>query len=89
MGERKSCLSLSNLGAAGLPEEMGQYVERLDFILGVQNTTHYNCGVISYKDHLQLNLVRNIQETELEMALYQTLRSLDIPVKVQSNQPQM
>ena len=38
VGERKSCLSLSNLGAVKLPEAMVPYVERLDFILGVQAT---------------------------------------------------
>ena len=89
VGERKSSLTLSNLGDVKIPEQMQSFVTRFDFILGVQSTAPYNCGVISYKDHLQLNLVRNIQETQLEMALYQTLRALDIPVKVQSNQPQM
>lgn len=85
VGERKSCLSLSNLGAAGLPEEMGQYVERLDFILGVQNTTHYNCGVISYGDTLRMNFTRNIRESELEYHVYRVLRELGVPVTVDSN----
>jgi acetyl esterase/lipase/NRPS condensation-like uncharacterized protein len=85
VGERKSCLTLSNLGNVELPEEMKPYVERFDFILGVQATAPYNCGVISYGDHLYMNLIRNIREPVLERQLYQVLRELGIPVQVQSN----
>ena len=60
VGEKKSCLSISNLGAVKLPEEMKEYVERLDFILGVQATNPYNCGVLSYGDILYINFIRNI-----------------------------
>ena len=36
VGERKSCLCLSNLGAVELPEVMAPYVRRVDFIIGVR-----------------------------------------------------
>ena len=85
VGERKSSLSLSNLGAVKLPEAMAPYVQRLDFILGVQNTAPYNCGVISWGNTLYLNLIRNIRESELEYALYCVLRDLGIPVTAESN----
>ena len=85
VGECKSCLSISNLGAVRLPEEMEPYVERLDFILGVQATAPYNCGVISYGGTLYLNLIRNIKESELEYHFYKVLRELGIPAEVQSN----
>ena len=85
VGERKSTLSLSNLGAAKLPEVMNAYVERMDFILGVQSTAPYNCGVISWGDTLYMNFIRNIREPELEYALYRVLRDQGIPVTVESN----
>ena len=85
VGERKSCLSLSNLGAAKLPEEMAPYVERLDFILGVQSRAPYNCGAISWGNSLNINFIRNIREPELEYSFYLRLRELGIPVTVQSN----
>jgi hypothetical protein len=87
VGERKSCLSLSNLGAVKLPEVMMPYVERMDFILGMQNTGVYNCGVLSFGDQLNINFVRNIREPKLESAFYQVLRDMGIPVQVRSNQP--
>ena len=85
VGERKSCLSLSNLGAVRMPAEMAPYVERLDFILGVQSTAPYNCGVISWGNTLNINFIRNIREPELEYSFYRCLRELGIPVTVQSN----
>jgi hypothetical protein len=85
VGERKSCLTLSNLGVVQLPKEMKPYVERFDFILGVQATAPYNCGVISYGEHLYMNIIRNIREPLLESKLHQVLRELGISVHVQSN----
>lgn len=86
VGERKSCLSLSNLGAVRLPEAMVPYVERLDFILGIQATAPYNCGVVSWGDTLFINIIRNIREPELEYHLHCVLRDLGLPVQVRSNQ---
>ena len=85
VGERKSCLSLSNLGAVTVPEEMKPYITRFDFILGVQATAPYNCGVLSYGDTLYVNFIRSIREAKLESRFHQVLRELGIPVEVQSN----
>lgn len=84
-GEKKSCLSLSNLGAVKLPLEMVPYVQRMDFILGVQATAPYNCGVLSYSDTLYINFIRNIQESALEYHFHRVLQDFGLPVQVQSN----
>lgn len=86
VGEKKSCLSMSNLGAVKMPEAMVQYVERLDFILGVQATAPYNCGVLSFGDTLYVNFIRNIREAELEYHFYEVLREMGISAEVESNQ---
>ena len=85
VGERKSCLALSNLGAVKLPEIMEKYVERMDFILGVQATAPYDCAVLSFKDTLYINFIRNIKESKLEYHFYKVLRELGLHVKAQSN----
>ena len=85
VGERKSCLSLSNLGAVKLPKEMEPFVERFDFILGVQATSPYNCGVLSYGDTVYVNFIRNIKEPELEYHFHCVLRDMGVPVEVESN----
>lgn len=85
VGERKSCLSLSNLGNVKLPEIMESYVERMDFILGVQATAPYNCGVVTYRDKLYVNFIRNTREAKLESAFYRVLQELELPAEVGSN----
>lgn len=86
VGERKSFMSLSNLGAVQLPEEMKPYVRRMDMILGVQAAAPHNCGVVSYGDTLYLNFIRNIKEADLESHFYRVLRDLGLSVTVESNQ---
>ena len=85
VGERKSTLSLSNLGKITVPEEMRPYIERFDFILGVQATAPHNCGVLSYGDTLYINFIRNVRESELEERFYRVLQELGLPVQVESN----
>lgn len=85
VGERKSCLSLSNLGAVKLPEAMVPYVKRMDFILGVQNSAPCNCGVISLGNTVYVNFIRNIREPELEYHFFRVLQELGIPATVESN----
>jgi len=84
-GERKACITLSNLGAVRLPEEMRAYVERFDFILGVQKTTPCTCGVLSYNDKLYINFIRNIEEPVLEQKFFTRLKKLGITAKIESN----
>ena len=85
VGEKKSCLTISNLGKVDLPEIMLQYVDRIDFVLGIQATAPYNCGVLSYKDTLHINFIRNIREPYLEARFHEVLRDMGIPVTVESN----
>ena len=85
VGEKKSCLSLSNLGVVKLPQAMTSFVQRMDFILGVQAKAPYNCGVLTYGDTVYINFIRNIRQPELEYHFHCVLRDLGLPVQVQSN----
>ena len=86
VGEKKSCLTLSNLGLVQLPQSMRPFIRRFDFILGVQAAAPYNCGVVSYNDTVYINFIRNIRDPELERHFYRLLRDMGIPVTVESNQ---
>ena len=86
VGERKSCLNMSNLGNVQLPEAMLPYVERLDFILGIQATRSHNCGVITFKDSVYVNFIRNIRQPLLERHFFKVLQEMGIPATVESNQ---
>lgn len=85
VGEKKSCLSLSNLGQVRLPEAMSRYIRRMDFILGVQAAAPYNCGMLSYGDTVYINFIRNIRDAELERHFFAVLREMGLAVTVESN----
>lgn len=85
-GEKKSMLTLSNLGVVKVPPEMAEYVERFDFVLSVQSKAPYNAGVIAYGDNTCLSIIRNIKEARLEPVLYRVLRGEGVSVKAESNQ---
>ena len=85
VGERKSTLTLSNLGAVDLPDEMKPYIMRFDFILSPQSTAPYNCSAISYNGTLVFNFIRNTKEPELEAAFHRVLKGMGITAKVESN----
>ncbi len=85
VGERKSCLTLSNLGAVKIPEEMARHIDRMDFVLGVQASAPHNCGVLSYKDTLYMNFIRDIIEPELEYHFYKVLENEGLKATVESN----
>ena len=85
VGEKKSCLTLSNLGKIRVPEVMSPYIERFDFILGVQAAAPYNCGMLSFGDTIYINFIRNICDPELERHFYAVLQDLGLDVTVESN----
>lgn len=85
VGEKKSCLTLSNLGAVKIPDIMKKYVTRMDFILGVQAAAPYNCGVLSYGDTVYVNFIRNIRQADLERHFYRVLKELGIESVLESN----
>ncbi len=88
VGEKKLCLSISNLGDVKLPEEMLPYVDRMDFILGVQASAPHNCGVLSFKDKLYINFIRDTKESDLEYHFFCVLRDMGLQVQVESNSPE-
>ena len=85
VGEKKACLTLSNLGPVKLPEVMKKYVTRMDFILGVQAAAPYNCGVLSYGDTVYVNFIRNICQADLERHFYRVLKEMGIESVLESN----
>ncbi len=86
VGERKACLSFSNMGKVTVPSSMAHYVTRFDFILGVPATAPYHCGLLSFGDTFYINLIRNIKEPELERHYFAVLQELGLSVTVESNQ---
>lgn len=84
-GERKSSISMSNLGNVKIPEVMMPYIERFDFILSPQATQPSGCSIISFKNKLYISFVRKIQEPKVEKEFFTTLVKSGIHVKIETN----
>ena len=86
VGEKKSCLSFSNIGQIRLPDIMTEYIDRMDFILGPQAQAPYNCSAYSYNGILNVTFSRDIKEARLETYFFRELQKLGVEVTVQTNQ---
>lgn len=86
VGERKSCFSFSNLGIVQMPQEMEKHINRVDFVLGVQQRAPYNVGALTYGDTMYISFIRNIKEPLLEKSFYEVLRGAGLSAKAESNQ---
>jgi hypothetical protein len=68
-----------------LPESMAPYVERFDFIIGVQYSYPNNCSVVSLQGKTYISMIRGIRDSELERLFFSRLVELGIPVDIESN----
>ncbi len=84
-GESKGCLNISNMGVVTLPEAMKPYVERFDFIIGVQYSYPNNCSVVSWNGKTYISMIRGIRDSELERLFFSSLVEKGIPVEIESN----
>lgn len=84
-GERKSSITISNLGLVEIPEEMKPFVNRFDFILGEQALCRNACSVVSYNGNLNISFLRTVKESEVEREFFCFLRKFGINIKVESN----
>ncbi len=85
VGERVACLTLSNLGRVELPEAMAPYVRRVEFVLGAQASSPFNCSVSSWQGETYVNIVRNTVAPELERRFFTKLVRLGFHVKLEAN----
>lgn len=85
VGEVSACFCFSNLGIVDVPEEYARFVERMDFVIGVQAQSPYNIGCLTYGDKVYINLIRNIEDPILEQALYTVLKELGVHPRAESN----
>lgn len=85
IGERVSCLSLSNLGQVQLPEAMAPFVTQVEFVLGAQASSPYNCSVASWQGQTCINIVRNTLEPRLERIFFPKLVRQGFHVKLETN----
>ena len=87
VGDRITSTCLSNLGLVRLPQEMAQYVTRMDMMLGPLSENRVVLAALSYQGSAHLTFTSTIRETDLPRAFFRYLVRAGIHVKVESNNP--
>lgn len=85
LGENLCSGTISNLGLVTMPEEMQQYVERLDFIPGPGPINKTGCSVTGFKDKLYISFGRLTRQPELEKIFFTKLVKMGIHITIDSN----
>lgn len=85
VGESRFTSTVSNLGAASMPDGMAEAVERFEFLLGPSHYNPVNCAVISTGNRLLVSFSSTMSETDPQRAFFKELVRLGIPVKIESN----
>lgn len=84
-GDRYYATTISNFGVIKLPEKTGEYIDRIDFLLGRAATRRTNCAVISYGGKTVFNFTRTQLETDTERYFLSSLVKMGVHVFVESN----
>lgn len=84
-GESGGSLNISNITNLPMPDILSSYIRRMEFIIGPQRSYPNNCSVLSYGGKTYINMIRNIQESELERRFFSRLVELGIAVEIECN----
>lgn len=85
-GETRYSTCMSNMGVMKVPEEMAQYIERFDFLLGRPYAIPTNLGVVSFNGMVSIGFTRSVTDPYTEREFFRCLVKMGIPVKIESNQ---
>lgn len=85
LGENLFSGTISNLGLITVPDEMAQYIERIDFVPGPGPVNKTGCSVTGFKDKLYITFGRLTDEAELERIFFTKLVKMGIHVTIESN----
>ena len=88
-GERLGCLNISNLGVQKLPAAMDPFIDRMEFIIGVQYSYPNNCSVVTCHGTTFINMIRSTRSAELERRFFSRLVELGVPVTIETNEEEI
>lgn len=83
--DKQSSAGLTNLGVVDTPEEMREYVERFDVLMGQPFSARTNCAVAGYGNALSVSFASSIAEADVERLFFQKLVQDGIHVKIETN----
>ncbi|MBS6194121.1 MAG: alcohol acetyltransferase [Clostridiales bacterium] len=83
--DKQSTAGLTNLGVVDTPEEMREFIESFDVLMGQPFSARTNCAIISYGNQMTINFASSIVENDVERYFFRKLVADGIHVKIDSN----
>lgn len=84
-GERLFSTAFSNLGVLKVPDEMRDFVESFEVMIGRAKLNSLNVATCSYNNTAVVTFTRRIQRSNVERVFFRTLASLGISIDLYSN----
>ena len=85
MSDAITAAGLTNLGVIDVPEEMREFVDYFDVLMGQPFSLRTNCAVGSFGDTLSINFTSTIIETDVERFFFRKLVQEGLHVKIETN----
>lgn len=85
LGDRRATTTFTNPGIVDAPDEMKEYVDRFEVLLGQAFAARANCAAITFQDTMAISFSSNIKETEVEREFFRKLVTDGIHVKIETN----
>lgn len=83
--DKQSTAGLTNLGVVDTPEEMREFIDCFDVLMGQPFSARTNCAIISYGNKLTINFASSIVENDVERYFFRKLVKDGIHVTIDSN----
>lgn len=84
-GENLVSSTFSNLGMIKVPDEMGKYIDRFDFIFGRFKRDMPSVAAASFGDKLCISWSSGIVEKDVERKFFTELIKMGVHIKIESN----
>jgi NRPS condensation-like uncharacterized protein len=84
-GETLYTCSLSNLGCISVPDDMKQYIERFEFLLGRPVTNLMSCTCCSFGNDMIISFTMAMHETDIEKFFFRFLAGKGLDVTIETN----
>lgn len=85
-GERSQTSALSNLGTARFPEDIAQFIERLDILVSISSLKAVKVGVVSFEDALSVTFTSALVATDIQQHFFSLLSSRGIKIDIINNE---
>ncbi len=84
-GERGYTSSVSNLGVIRLPQEIEEYVSKVEVYPPPSVENKIKATIATYKDKMAICFGATVDNTEIEKIFFRKLRKSEVSIKIESN----